>query len=52
VLGGFVGTEAAATLYGVAIVGRHVDEAATAQLRANRPETRAFHRNEYVDVIS
>jgi N-methylhydantoinase B len=52
VLGGFVGAEAAATLYGVAIVGRRIDEAATAKLRANRPETRAFHRNEYVDVIS
>ncbi|MBD3844476.1 hydantoinase B/oxoprolinase family protein [Bosea sp. SSUT16] len=52
VLGGFVGTDAAAALYGVAITGRRIDEVATARLRANRPETRAFHRNEYVDAIS
>lgn len=52
VMGGFVGIEAAAGLYGVAIAGRRVDEAATSILRTNRPETRAFHRNEYVDVLS
>ncbi|CEJ11809.1 Acetophenone carboxylase delta subunit [bacterium YEK0313] len=52
VLGGFVSAEAARRHYGVVIAGRSVDEAATRRLRADRPEVRSFHRNEYVDVIS
>lgn len=52
VLGGFVSAEAAQRLYGVVIAGNKVDEAATAALRANRPSTRAFHRQEYVDVVA
>jgi len=52
VLGGFVSTDAAASLYGVAIDGGRVDATATARLREIRPETRAFHRNGYVDVLS
>ena len=51
VLGGFVGIEAARRHYGVAITERAVDRAGTARLRAERPEVRAFHRNEYVDAL-
>lgn len=51
VLGGFVSTEAAKRLYGVAVNGRSIDEGATAALRASRPLTRPFHRNEYVDAL-
>ena len=51
VLGGFVSREAAARDYGVILAGNGVDAAATGAARSNRPETRAFHRKEYVDVI-
>ena len=52
VLGGFVSHEAAMSQYGVAIAGRAVNEAETARLRMIRPAARAFHRTEYVDVLS
>jgi N-methylhydantoinase B len=52
VLGGFVSVGAARRLYGVAIRDEAVDEAATAALRSDRPQGRAFHRKEYVDVLS
>jgi len=51
VLGGFVSVEAAAKLYGVVIEGNAVDVAATVALRRQRKTARAFHRNEYVDVL-
>jgi N-methylhydantoinase B len=51
VLGGYVSVEAAARLYGVAIEGREIDATETARLRATRPEVKAFHRKEYVDVL-
>jgi N-methylhydantoinase B len=50
--GGFVSLGAARRLYGVAIRDETVDEAATAALRSDRPQGRAFHRKEYVDVLS
>ncbi len=52
VLGGFVSVAAAARLYGVVIRDGALDEAATAIARADRPETRAFHRHEYVDALA
>ena len=52
VRGGFVSVAAARRLYGVAIRDEVVDEAATAVLRSDRPQARAFHRKEYVDVLS
>jgi N-methylhydantoinase B len=52
VLGGFVSEEAAAKHYGVVITSEAVDAAATAALRRKRPPVRAFHRNEYVDVLA
>ncbi|TWF49446.1 hydantoinase B/oxoprolinase family protein [Neorhizobium alkalisoli] len=52
VLGGFVSAESAERLYGVAFNGNRIDEAATSVLRAARPQTRAFHRQEYVDVLA
>ncbi|MBB4120237.1 hydantoinase B/oxoprolinase family protein [Martelella radicis] len=52
VLGGFVSTDAAERLYGVVIRDGALDTAATAALRENRPETKAFHRQEYVDVLA
>lgn len=52
VLGGFVSTDAAERLYGVVIRDGAFDTAATAALRENRPETKAFHRQEYVDVLA
>ncbi len=51
VLGGYVSHEAAARFYGVAIDGRAIDQEKTACLRATRPEVKAFHRKEYVDVL-
>jgi N-methylhydantoinase B len=51
VRGGFVSSEAARRLYGVAIADDAVDRAETKALRANRPPTRAFHRHEYVDSL-
>jgi len=52
VLGGFVTPAAARAHYGVVLADDAVDEAATAALRAIRPETKRFHRNEYVDALS
>jgi N-methylhydantoinase B len=52
VRGGFVSIDAARRLYGVVIRGEAVDAAATAARRSDRPQTRAFHRNEYVDALS
>ncbi|NKC31219.1 hydantoinase B/oxoprolinase family protein [Falsiroseomonas selenitidurans] len=51
VLGGLVSVTAARESYGVVIDGRAVDEAATQALRAQRPETRAFHRRSYADAL-
>lgn len=52
VLAGFVSVGAAARLYGVVIRDGALDEAATARARTDRPETRAFHRHEYVDALA
>ncbi|WP_180900518.1 hydantoinase B/oxoprolinase family protein [Martelella soudanensis] len=52
VLGGFVSADAAERLYGVVIRDGAIDHAATARLRSSRPETKAFHRQEYVDVLA
>jgi N-methylhydantoinase B len=52
VLGGFVSVERARELYGVAVCNRAVDADATAKLRATRPETRRFHRLEYLDDLA
>jgi N-methylhydantoinase B len=52
ILGGFVSTEAAKNLYGVALADGIVDPAATAKLRGRRPETKAFHRHAYVDSLA
>ena len=52
VRGGFVSVGAARRLYGVAIRDEAVDEVATVALRSDRPQGRAFHRKEYVDVLS
>lgn len=51
VLDGFVSVEAARTLYGVVIAGEEVDTNATDAMRADRPATRRFHRQEYVDAL-
>ena len=51
VLGGFVSADAAARDYGVSVANGAVDTDATARLRAARPEVKAFHRKEYVDVL-
>lgn len=48
---GIVSLGAAATDYGVVIVGHMVDAQATARLRANRPAAKAFHRGGYVDAL-
>lgn len=50
-LGGFVSREAAREIYGVVIVDVRVDEVATQRLRAARPATARFHRQEYVDAL-
>ncbi|MEM8823374.1 MAG: hydantoinase B/oxoprolinase family protein [Pseudomonadota bacterium] len=52
VLGGLVSAAAAARDYGVVVKGREVDAAATAQLRANRPAVKPFHRKEYLDDLA
>ena len=52
VRGGFVSIDAARRLYGVVIRDEAVDAAATAARRSDRPQARAFHRNEYVDALS
>ncbi len=51
VRGGFVSIGAARSLYGVVLDEDNVDEVATAALRSQRPPTRAFHRNGYVDEL-
>jgi N-methylhydantoinase B len=51
VLGGFVSPEAARTEYGVVVAAEAVDEAATAALRADKPQIRRFYRKEYVDAL-
>ena len=51
VLEGYVSIEAAQSQYGVIIREQHIDAAATAQLRTNRPASRAFHRKAYVDAL-
>jgi len=51
VAGGFVTADTARRLYGVVLVDGAVDRAATAELRAKRPETKAFHRHAYVDSL-
>jgi N-methylhydantoinase B len=51
VLGGFVSEAAAERLYGVVLKGGSVDRVATEALRTNRAAVKAFHRNEYVDVL-
>ena len=51
VLGGYVSQEAAARLYGVAIEGIEINASETNHLRSVRPEVKAFHRKEYVDVL-
>jgi N-methylhydantoinase B len=52
VRGGFVSIDAARRLYGVVIRDEAVDATATAARRSDRPQTRAFHRNEYLDALS
>ncbi len=51
VLDGFVSVEAASRDYGVVIREGRLDDAATAARRADRPDTGAFHRKGYVDVL-
>jgi N-methylhydantoinase B len=51
VLGGFVSRAAAAQHYGVVVQDFEIDQGATAALRAKRTPVKAFHRNEYVDVL-
>ena len=48
---GFVSVEAARREYGVVVRDGMLDEAATGARRTARPETRAFHRRDYVDAI-
>jgi N-methylhydantoinase B len=51
VLGGYVSRESAEADYGVVLAthGRAVDPEATAKRRANRPDTKLFHRHTYCD---
>jgi N-methylhydantoinase B len=51
VLDGFVTVDAARDLYGVAIENDALDVTATEALRADRPATRRFFRQEYVDAL-
>ena len=51
VLGGYVGVDAARDNYGVVIADGAIDRQATAALRRQRPATRRFHRQEYVDAL-
>lgn len=51
VLGGYVSRDAALRLYGVVVKGNAIDIDATKSARANRPATRRFHRQEYVDAL-
>jgi len=48
---GFVSVEMARREYGVVVRDGMLDEAATGARRSARPETRAFHRQDYVDAI-
>jgi N-methylhydantoinase B len=53
VRGGFVGPEAAAALYGVAVAGGAVDAEATRRLRADRRAPAGlFHRGGYRDAVA
>ncbi|MEM6761803.1 MAG: hydantoinase B/oxoprolinase family protein [Pseudomonadota bacterium] len=52
VLGGLVTPHSAAEDYGVVVTGRAVDAEETATLRAARPDTKRFHRREYVDELA
>jgi N-methylhydantoinase B len=49
--GGFVSEVAAARDYGVVIRDGVLDSATTEARRRDRPEAKAFHRGEYVDVL-
>lgn len=51
VLGGYVGVDAARDNYGVVIADGAINRQATAALRRQRPATRRFHRQEYVDAL-
>jgi N-methylhydantoinase B len=51
VLEGYVSVDAAARHYGVVIREGVLDLAATETARTRRPNTRAFHRTEYVDAL-
>ncbi len=51
VLDGFVSEASALTDYGVVIRNETIDISATAAMRGDRPETKAFHRGAYVDAI-
>jgi N-methylhydantoinase B len=52
VLEGYVSVEGASKHYGVVIREGELDEDATLEARARRPNTRAFHRTEYVDALT
>jgi len=52
VLGGFVTSDAAKELYGVAIDDDVVNADLTRKLRTKRPEVKAFHRHKYVDSLT
>ena len=52
VRGGFVTAEAARSHYGVVIANDVLDVAATEKLRTDRPATKAFHRNTYIDELA
>ena len=53
VLAGFVSPANALAEYGVVLTadGKQVDEAATGQRRADRPETQLFHRGAYTGAL-
>jgi N-methylhydantoinase B len=51
VLGGAVSADAAERDYGVVVRGGAVDAAATEARRADRPETKEFHRGSYAHVL-
>ena len=52
VLSGMVSVEAALDYYGVTIAGQGVDLDATEARRHHRTPVKAFHRQEYVDVLA
>nr|WP_272874863.1 hydantoinase B/oxoprolinase family protein [Roseomonas marmotae] len=51
VLGGMVSVAAAARDYGVVVANGAVDLASTEALRAERPQTKEFHRGSYAHVL-